>query len=195
MTCKIGTCWLPQVEADYVKIYAQRSISTWNQNRRCMCWMSICQRSIDQQNVVYGYVHWPLLKICGDFLYERKVWYVFEISRIQDDDRRRNKSEDLLSTFRQWWRIHVKLVRSIFTQVWDTTSVYMCQHATTKWCSRKRESTSCRNLSKHVTCKECSKKILGWSYANGCPCDQQASPAKARVCLTIWDTMGQETYS
>ena len=24
MTCKIGTCWLPQVEAHYEKIHAQR---------------------------------------------------------------------------------------------------------------------------------------------------------------------------
>ncbi|KAG7016798.1 hypothetical protein SDJN02_21909, partial [Cucurbita argyrosperma subsp. argyrosperma] len=46
-------------------------------------------------------------------------------------------------------------------------------------------------MSKHVTSKECFKKILGWSYVNYCPCDQQASPTKAR----IRDTMRHETYS
>ena len=65
---------------------------------------------------------------------------------------------------RQWRRVHFKWIFTISTRMTNTSSVYMCQYDTTKWCSKKEELTSCRDVSKYVTCKECTWQILGRVY-------------------------------
>ena len=52
---------------------------------------------------------------------------------------------------------HFKRIFTILTRMSHTSLVYMCQYATTKRCSRKEESTSCRDVSKYATLKECTR--------------------------------------
>ena len=57
-----------------------------------------------------------------------------------------------------------------YLHVCEMQHQFMCQNVTTKWCSRKKKSTPCRNLSLIENC---------------CLYDQQASSTKARIRLII----------